>query len=92
MTEQERWLAEARKVNLALLMHSGISAQDAGFDSVVCLNDKGLAILAKRLEQACSEKVKRLRVEVARLKQELADASLAASVEAAERRRLQGST
>jgi hypothetical protein len=37
----------ARLINLALLLHDGISEQDAGFDAVVSLNDRGLAQVAR---------------------------------------------
>jgi hypothetical protein len=37
----------ARLINLALLLHDGISEQDAGFDTVVALNDKGLEQVAR---------------------------------------------
>lgn len=39
-------LEVARFINLSLLMHRGISEQDAGFDKVVCLNDAGLSKVA----------------------------------------------
>jgi hypothetical protein len=37
----------ARHINLALLLHGGISEQDAGFDTVVGLNDAGLSQIAR---------------------------------------------
>lgn len=37
----------AKHINLALLLHSGISEQDAGFDTVVALNDDGIAQVAR---------------------------------------------
>jgi hypothetical protein len=37
----------AKHINLALLLHDGISDQDAGFDIVVGLNDAGLAQVAR---------------------------------------------
>ena len=46
----------ARHINLALLLHDGISEQDAGFDMVVGLNDAGLAQVARiigKVRAAC---------------------------------------
>jgi hypothetical protein len=37
----------ARHINLALLLCSGISEQNAGFDTIVSLNDDGLAAIAR---------------------------------------------
>lgn len=37
----------ARHINLALLLHDGISEQNAGFDMVVGLNDAGLTQIAR---------------------------------------------
>lgn len=37
----------ARHINLALLLSGGISEQDAGFDTVIGLNDDGLAAIAR---------------------------------------------
>jgi hypothetical protein len=37
----------AKHVNLALLLCGGISEQDAGFDTIIGLNDAGLAQVAR---------------------------------------------
>lgn len=37
----------ARHINLALLLCGGISEQDAGFDSIVGLNDAGIDAVAR---------------------------------------------
>lgn len=37
----------ARHINLALLLNGGISEQDAGFDTVIGLNDNGLEAIAR---------------------------------------------
>jgi hypothetical protein len=37
----------ARHINLALLMCDGISEQDAGFDTIIGLNDAGLSAVAR---------------------------------------------
>lgn len=51
----------ARHINLALLLCGGISEQNAGFDTVVGLNDEGLAAIARivgRVRQATSGPMK----------------------------------
>lgn len=37
----------ARHINLALLLSDGISEQNAGFDTIVSLNDKGIAAIER---------------------------------------------
>lgn len=37
----------ARHINLAMLLCGGISEEDAGFDTVITINDTGLAKIAE---------------------------------------------
>lgn len=37
----------AKHINLALLLHGGITEQDAGFDTIIGLNDAGLEQVAR---------------------------------------------
>lgn len=48
----------ARHINLALLLCNGISEQDAGFDMIVGINDKGLEQVARiigEVRKACAK-------------------------------------
>lgn len=40
-------LEVAQHINLGLLLHDGISWQDAGFDQIIGINDAGLAVIAR---------------------------------------------